>query len=172
MSALFELVLKELFELRMVQTDPNFANYRYRPASGEIVLLDFGATREFKAGFVNNYKRLAKAAIAGDEGRVAAAAEKLGYAVGEAGSDYRALIMELFQLALEPVREDVEYDFANSDMAANLSVLSEDLTGYSEFWQAPHTDALYFHRKLGGMYLLATRLEARVNLHRLITSLL
>lgn len=172
MNALFELVLKELFELRMVQTDPNFANYRYRPGSGEIVLLDFGATRPFKAGFVNNYKRLAKAAIAGDEGRVAAAAEKLGYAVGEAGSDYRALIMKLFQLALEPVREDVDYDFANSDMAASLSALSEDLTSYSEFWQAPHTDALYFHRKLGGMYLLATRLEARVNLHRLITNLL
>lgn len=169
MTALFELVLSELFELRMVQTDPNFANYRYRADTGEIVLLDFGATRRFKAGFVNNYKRLAKAAIAGDEARVAAAAEKLGYSVGEAGSDYRALIMALFELALEPLREDVTYDFAQSDMARELSSLSEELSGYREFWQAPHTDALYFHRKLGGMYLLATRLEARVNLYRLIT---
>lgn len=168
MTALFELVLSELFELRMVQTDPNFANYRYRKNTGEIVLLDFGATRRFKAGFVNNYRRLAKAAIAGDEARVAAAAEKLGYSVGEAGSDYRALIMALFELALEPLREDVTYDFADSDMARELSALSEELATYREFWQAPHTDALYFHRKLGGMYLLATRLEARVNLHRLI----
>lgn len=169
MTALFELVLSELFELRMVQTDPNFANYRYRADTGEIVLLDFGATRRFKAGFVNNYRRLAKAAIAGDEARVAAAAEKLGYSVGEAGSDYRALIMALFELALEPLREDVTYDFAQSDMARELSALSEELSGYREFWQTPHTDALYFHRKLGGMYLLATRLESRVNLYRLIS---
>ena len=130
MHALFELVLKELFELRMMQTDPNFANYRYRSDTGQIVLLDFGATRQFKADFVKNYRRLAKASIAGDETRIAAAAQKLGYAVGDAGSDYRELIMALFQLALEPVREDVEYDFADSDMAAKLAALSEDLASY------------------------------------------
>ena len=39
-SALVELLLTELFELRMVQTDPNFANYQYRWSSGEIVLLE------------------------------------------------------------------------------------------------------------------------------------
>jgi len=154
--------------LRMVQTDPNFANYRYRDNSGEIVLLDFGATRRFKAGFVNNYKRLAKAAIAGNPDRVAAAAEKLGYSVGEAGGDYRELILELFTLALEPLCEDVEYDFAASDMARNMAALSEEISGLPDFWQAPPTDAVYFHRKLGGMFMLATRLEARVNVHRLI----
>ena len=53
----------EMFELRMVQTDPNFANYQYQSATGQVVLLDFGATRNYKAGFVNGYKRLAKAAI-------------------------------------------------------------------------------------------------------------
>ena len=37
------------------------------------------------------------------------------------------------------------------------------------FWQAPPTDAVYFHRKLGGMFLLASRLKARVNVHQLIT---
>ena len=49
MTALVELMFMELFELRMVQTDPNFANYLYRGSSGQIVLLDFGATRHFKA---------------------------------------------------------------------------------------------------------------------------
>mgnify|MGYP000613163409 CR=1 FL=1 len=58
MTALIELMLLELFELRMVQTDPNFANYQYRASSGQIVLLDFGATRRFKASFVNNYRKL------------------------------------------------------------------------------------------------------------------
>ena len=48
MTALIELMLTELFELKMVQTDPNFANYQYRSATGEIVLLDFGATRHFQ----------------------------------------------------------------------------------------------------------------------------
>ncbi len=168
MSALFELMLLEFFELRMVQTDPNFANYQYRRKTGEIVLLDFGATRRFKAGFVNNYKKLVRAAIAGDEDKLAAAAERLGYAMGDADSAYRELVLQLLALALEPVCTDVAYDFARSDMARNMSKLAEDIGSYRDFWQVPPTDAVYFHRKIGGMFMLASRLKARVNVHQLM----
>ena len=169
MTALIELMLTELFELKMVQTDPNFANYLYRAGSGEIVLLDFGATRRFKAAFVNNYRKLVKAAMAGDHDKLIAAAERIGYAMGDANSEYRDLVLELFLLALEPLCEDREYDFAHSDMSARMSQLAEEVTEYRDFWQAPPTDAVYFHRKLGGMFLLASRLKARVNVHQLIT---
>lgn len=168
MTALFELMLREMFELRMVQTDPNFANYRYRRETGEIVLLDFGATRRFKAGFVNNYKKLARAAIAGDEVQLVAAAERLGYAMGETGSDYRELVLQFLSLVMEPLRNDVAYDFARSDMARNMSRLAEDVSRYRDAWLPPPMDAIYFHRKVGGMFMLASRLKARVNLHRLI----
>ena len=168
MTALVDLMFMELFELRMVQTDPNFANYQYRQSSGEIVLLDFGATRRFKAGFVNNYRKLTAAAMAGDHDKLIAAAERIGYAMGDANSEYRDLVLELFLLALEPLCEDTGYDFAHSDMAARMSQLAERVTDYRDFWQAPPTDAVYFHRKLGGMFMLATRLRARVNVHQLI----
>jgi predicted unusual protein kinase regulating ubiquinone biosynthesis (AarF/ABC1/UbiB family) len=168
MTALFELMLLEFFELKMVQTDPNFANYQYRRESGEIVLLDFGATRRFKAGFVNDYKKLARAAIAGDEAKLVSAAERLGYAMGEASSDYRELVLQFLALAMEPLCQDVVYDFSRSDMARNMSKLGEEVTQYRDAWQAPPTDAIYFHRKVGGMFMLATRLKARVNVHQLI----
>lgn len=167
-TALFDLMLLELFELKMVQTDPNFANYQYRRGSGEIVLLDFGATRHYKAAFVNNYKKLAQAAMAGNVEKVAAAAERLGYTLGEVGSDYRALLMQILVVALEPLAEDAPYDFARSQMARNLSQLADEVRSYKDFWQAPPTDVLYFNRKVGGMFLLATRLKARVNMHQLM----
>ena len=168
MTSLIELMLLELFELRMVQTDPNFANYQYRRESGEIVLLDFGATRRFKASFVNNYRKLARAVIHGDEAAVVAAAQRLGYVMGDAGSAYRELVLRLLMIAMEPLCTDVAYDFARSDMARNLSTLAEDISSYRELWQAPPTDAMYFHRKVGGMFMLATRLKARVNVHQLL----
>jgi len=168
MSALVELMFMEIFELRMVQTDPNFANYRYRPETGQIVLLDFGATRRFKAGFVNNYRRLIAAAVAENREKVVAAAEKLGYAMGDADSEYRALVLEMFLLALEPMRQEGSYDFARSSMARNLSALSEQISDFRDFWRAPPTDAVYFHRKLGGMFLLASRLKACVDVNALI----
>jgi predicted unusual protein kinase regulating ubiquinone biosynthesis (AarF/ABC1/UbiB family) len=172
MTALVGLMFRELFELRMVQTDPNFANYQYNAASGQIVLLDFGATRRFKASFVNNYRSLAKAAIAGNDQRLLAAAERIGYAVGDEDSEYRALVLELFLLALEPLMVDEDYDFARSEMALRMSALGEEVSSFKDFWQAPPTDAVYFHRKLGGMFLLASRLKARVNVHQLIRQFL
>jgi predicted unusual protein kinase regulating ubiquinone biosynthesis (AarF/ABC1/UbiB family) len=168
MTALIELMLTELFELKMVQTDPNFANYRYRAGSGEIVLLDFGATRRFKTDFVNDYKKLAAAAVRGDRDRVVKAADRLGYAMGEANSDYRELVLDLFLLALEPLGQDVLYDFAHTDMPGRMAQLAESVRDYKDFWQAPPTDAVYFHRKLGGMFMLASRLQARVNVYQLM----
>ena len=46
--------------------------------------------------------------------------------------------------------------------------MAESVHDYKEFWQAPPMDAVYFHRKLGGMYMLASRLEARVNVCQLL----
>ena len=168
MSALFELMLTELFELRMVQTDPNFANYQYRWSSGEIVLLDFGATRNFKARFTNNYRKLAVAAMHGDREAMAVAAEKVGYSIGDEDSHYRELVLELLLLALEPLRFDEAYDFGASTMPARLSELGQRATEYADFWRAPPTDVVYFHRKLGGMFMLASRMQARVNTHALM----
>ena len=168
MSALVELMFLELFELRMVQTDPNFANYQYRQKSGQIVLLDFGATRRFRAGFVNNYRKLLAAALVGNRDKVVAAADRIGYAMGDDDSEYRELVLELFLLALEPMRHEGPYDFARSDMARRMSELAEEVSEYRDFWRAPPTDAMYFHRKLGGMFLLASRVKARVDVNGLI----
>jgi predicted unusual protein kinase regulating ubiquinone biosynthesis (AarF/ABC1/UbiB family) len=48
---LFGLFLREVFEFQCVQTDPDFANYRYQQGSGRMVLLDFGATRLYDRKF-------------------------------------------------------------------------------------------------------------------------
>ena len=42
-EALVKLTLREIFEFGIMQSDPNFANYRYDASNGKISLLDFGA---------------------------------------------------------------------------------------------------------------------------------
>lgn len=168
MSALVELMITELFDLHMVQTDPNFANYQYRYGTGEIVLLDFGATRRFRTGFVDSYRELAAAAIDGDRDAMAEAAERVGYAVGDEDGQYRELLLELLLLVLEPLRHEGAYDFGGSDMPERLSALAQAAAAYADFWHAPPTDVVYFHRKVGGMFLLASRMGARVDAHSLM----
>jgi hypothetical protein len=53
-------------------------------------------------------------------------------------------------------------------MPARMSELGKRATEYADFWHAPPTDVVYFHRKLGGMFMLASRMQARVNTHELM----
>ena len=172
-TAMMDLMLQEFFFKRMVQTDPNFANYRYQaggdgPEEGRVVLLDFGATRNFRAGFVNEYKRMIKAAIKGNDERLLDAAEKLGYVVADASDEYRRFVLDIFAIALEPLTTEGPYDFGASDISARLSEVGADAQDFREFWHAPPTDAVFFHRKVGGMFLLAQRMEARVDINGLV----
>jgi predicted unusual protein kinase regulating ubiquinone biosynthesis (AarF/ABC1/UbiB family) len=40
-ARLIDFMLREVFAFGLMQTDPNFANYRFDPATGRVILLDF-----------------------------------------------------------------------------------------------------------------------------------
>lgn len=44
-TRLLRLTLRELFGWRFMQTDPNWGNFLYDPATGVVNLIDFGAAR-------------------------------------------------------------------------------------------------------------------------------
>lgn len=51
-ALLYRLVFRELFEFRLMQTDPNLANYLWLAREQKLGLLDFGATRKLPAELV------------------------------------------------------------------------------------------------------------------------
>ena len=165
MAKLFDLMLTELFDLRLMQTDANFANYHYQANTNKVALLDFGATRAFPKKFVTDYKRLIRAVIAEDDEALIDAAERLGYHTSKASKRYQQFLLDVFHIGLEPFAHKGNYDFANANISSRITKLSDQAYDFKEFWQTPPTDILYLHRKLGGMFLLATRLGARVNCH-------
>ena len=79
MTALIELMLLELFELKMVQTDPNFANYLYNRDTEQLVLLDFGACRDYPVKISNAYRNLFVATIEDDQQAMANALTDIGF---------------------------------------------------------------------------------------------
>lgn len=168
LSLLFELLLVEMFDLRLVQTDPNFANYRYDPDTGQVVLLDFGASRRFKAAFTGAYRDLLRATVVGDPVGMAEAAERIGYTLGPEGSTYRETLLELATLVLAPLTVDATYDFGQSALPREVAARAGEIQNFREFWEAPPVDVAYIHRKIGGLFMLATRLQARVNVHKLL----
>ncbi|MDO8449647.1 MAG: AarF/ABC1/UbiB kinase family protein [Rhodoferax sp.] len=164
-ALLFALLLREVFEFRLVQTDPNFANYRYDTDSRQLILLDFGATRPYKATMANEFRRLMKGAITGDRAAMSAAAIAIGYFDDTTQEKHRQAILEMGEQAFEPFCLAGEYDFGGSDLPARIRDGGMALGLDKTFWQLPPADAMLLQRKFGGLYLLAIRLKARVDLH-------
>jgi hypothetical protein len=71
------------------------------------------------------------------------------------------------EMALEPFTQEGPYDFGASDVLSRLRARGIELGLDRDFWQLPPSDAMLLQRKFGGLYLLAIRLKARVNLHEL-----
>ena len=164
---LVELTLRELFEFRKMQTDPNFANYRLAP-DGRIVLLDFGATRAIAPGTAAQYRALLRALLSEDKASVGLYMEKLGYFSAHMPASRRDLLVALALRASAPLRQDSAYDFGRSTLIEDLARQGQALGDAREFWHVPPAELLFLHRKIGGMYLLAQRLGARVALQELV----
>ena len=164
LGLLFELLFREIFEFRCVQTDPNFANYRYDEASGRLVLLDFGATRHFSEGCIAAYRRLLRAGQLGDLDALSAAAIEIGYFQADIEPAHRRQVLDIFQAACEPLGHEGPYDFGVSTLAMRIRDVGLRLGRDRTFWHTPPVDALFLHRKIGGLYLLAARLKARVDI--------
>ncbi|WP_417583079.1 ABC1 kinase family protein [Nitrincola sp.] len=154
---LLQLLFRELFEFGRVQTDPNFANFLYDPDNGQLVLLDFGATRLYSPALVMAYRQLFHAGLNQDRQQLLEAATQIGYFSEQVTASQQQAVLALFELALEPLRSD-RYDFAATDLARRIKDQGMALSMREGYWHSPPVDALFLHRKLAGLYLLFARL--------------
>jgi predicted unusual protein kinase regulating ubiquinone biosynthesis (AarF/ABC1/UbiB family) len=172
-ALLEQLMFRELFEFRTMQTDPNFANYFYQPEGDRIVLLDFGSTTTFEKSFTERYRRISPALIEKDDGAVRHYAEQIGYLDPNDSSEHAERVLNVIRMVCEPIRYDEVYDFGRSDMAARArdAGLEMALKSGGEL-RAPPPETVFLHRKLVGSFLLCARIKARVNVQRLIAQYL
>lgn len=171
-AALLELALHEVFDWGLVQTDPNFANYLYSSQSKRIQLLDFGATRDYEPDFRNELHKLLAACIGGDDEDVAACATAVGYLDQADPARYRNSVVTLLRAATEPARSSGDYAFGRSDLAERMKDSVMDMRLEQKFARIPPPQVLFLHRKLGGLYLLLSRLRATVPVAGIIAPLI
>uniref|UniRef100_E6VD67 ABC-1 domain protein n=1 Tax=Rhodopseudomonas palustris (strain DX-1) TaxID=652103 RepID=E6VD67_RHOPX len=168
LTLLIGLLFRELFEFRLMQTDPNFANYRYAPATGQVLLLDFGATRAFPAEFAELYRRLLRAGLSGDRPGIRAAARDIGFLADGVPARLEQAMLEMFEMSLQPLRQDAPFDFGASDLAVRMREAGMAMASDRAHFRIPPMDTLFLQRKFGGIYMLATRMRARVDLRGIV----
>lgn len=170
MYVLCDLMLRELFVFGCMQTDPNFANYRYDRDNRRIVLLDFGATRNVPAKLSEQMRALMRSGIAGareDVAQIVAAMELVPDTVEE---PFRTRILDLIMLVFDEIRASPLLDVAASGLSQRLQKAGETLASDGFVPPPVPMDLLYFQRKVAGMFLLANRLRARVPVAALLAT--
>lgn len=80
---IMELTVREIFEFKLMQTDPNPANFQYCPRTDKLHLLDFGATRKYSDEFIEKYREAVIAGINKDSDKALENLKILGFLVGD-----------------------------------------------------------------------------------------
>lgn len=179
-QASIELMLKEIFVWGDMQTDPNFGNYLIRlndNGDDKLVLLDFGAIRQFDDKLLSVAKNLMLAGHQHDH-------EKMRQAITQAGDFYpffanlnekvKADMVELCLLASEPfslpaqnptipnhvLDKDGYYLWEHSDLHNRVLKLA-GLSATSKSFSVPPKELMFISRKFIGAYTFMTVFSAK-----------
>ncbi len=167
-AALIDLVLRELFVFGAMQTDPNLANYRYDPKTGRIVLLDFGAVQPIAPELAADFRALARVALDCGADATRDAMLRIGYFGPATAPHHQALIQSMFEVAMTPLRQDGSFDFGSSGLLERLRDMGLAIGNGRVLGHVPPAATLFLHRKIGGMYLMAAKLRAQVDLRPMV----
>ena len=173
------LFLREFLDWGMVQTDPHFGNYRFRPGDGRgqpdrIVLLDFGATRVFGRGFIDAYSEIMRGALLRDRDRIHAGAR----AIGLMGHDFPQSVMnafaELCERIVEPfddpaagtvpaelLTDDGAYRWGASDLPMRVGRIASR-NALSMYFRVPPREIVFLHRRLAGVFIMLSTLRCEL----------
>ena len=166
--SLVELLLRELFDFGLMQTDPNFANYQYKPDTKQIVLLDFGAVTQIDPDLIEKYKRLVFSGLSNDIGGLLDAISGIGFINAGTSIEHRGRIIGMVCSVFKAILKDGSIDFRNLELAEQLQ--AEGLALLEDGFLPPvlPISVLLIQRKFAGIFLLATRLTASVNIRKIL----
>ena len=176
--AIMELCCHEVFIWNKMQTDPNFGNYLLRvgdrPEDDQIVLLDFGAIRDFDDEILGPGREMIRAAWHHDETRLFRALHALGFLAGTAPQrvldDFALLCFEAIEVLQDPDRfpppahvlnENGEYLWGNSDLPSRVMARASR-NALSMHFDVPPKEFIFLARKLLGAYTFLHVIEAQV----------
>lgn len=156
-----QLCLRELFEFRCMQTDPNWSNFLYDKNSKKLMLIDFGSTRFYTNEFMDDYLRVILAAIDNKPQQVLEMSKKMGFLTGYETKFMKDAHVTAVMVLGEIFRYHDEFDFASQNTTKRIAHLVPTMIAHR---LCPPPEEIYsLHRKLSGVFLLCSRLKIKLS---------
>lgn len=159
---MIKLCFTELFQFKMMQTDPNPANYLYDQESDILNLLDLGAGRDFEETFLDNYMQIVWGSRNSDRDAILHHSEAIGFLTGEESQEMYNAQYTGTMIIGEPFRTkgDELYDFGAQELAKRVVTILPTLSKHR--LTPPPQEVYSLHKKIIGTYLMCIKLRAQV----------
>ena len=188
-EASLEIAVREIFEWGEMQTDPNFGNYLVRLGNGldsqdKIVLLDFGAIRQFDEHLLSVARNLIQAGYHHDLDEMVRA--MTGYEFFDSiPQSIKPDMAKVFLLATEAfstiannpdlpsavMDEQQRYDWKKSQLHSRVMQRASKSMA-SRYFSVPPKEFMFISRKFIGAYTFMTVIDAKTNVRKMVEKFL
>ena len=166
--SLLELLLNEIFTFKLVQTDPNLANFLLSEGDNSLCILDFGACCQVSEATHELYKDLLNVALTLDANKIKSFLEDKNFIPKDASSEGTKFFDRIISIAINEISQNEFFDFQRSKVFEIIT--EEDLNLYFELIPSSlfGSDFIFIQRKIFGLILFFRAIGAKLPLPKIL----
>ena len=162
---LYEIFIKSLYELKCIHADPNPGNFIITPDL-KVGLIDFGCIKQFDQIFIDNYKNLNRAILAG-KSEYFNFLDKLDLFINNISEETKNNLFQIMhKVSNWYSRFYIEewFDFKkNRDIFTEPQKLFKELAKYKKYFNS-QPDFIYLDRTRYGLYRIFEKMQVKIKI--------
>ena len=165
---LIELLFNEIFNFKMVQTDPNLANFLLTRGGKSICILDFGACCRLSEDTHRLYKELLSVALSLDLNSIKSFLQEKNFIPQETSMAGTKFLENIISVTINELSKDETFDFQKSKVFQ--LIVQENLNLYFDLIPSSvlGSDFIFIQRKIFGLILFFRSIGTKLPLLKIL----